>query len=525
MKRHPHVPRSQPTRRQVARLAAGLCAAASGVRARPLRPRLAVLIVIEQFRSDYLDRYGSELSPAGIGALLERGAVFQRSQFRHLTNFAEPNAATLASGAYPSAHGIVSARWYDRTSKRVVEATAADENSVAGPNPMQLRGTTFADEFRLATGGRGRVVAIGDTQSTPILLAGRKPHGCYWQEPPGRAATSPYYGGKNPGWLANFNANAATRVQSYRGAAWHALDTPTGALPLRTLDVSDPDDFASYYRLYQASPFAVQEVFSVARAALAAEALGQRDYTDVLILSTAAPALLGRETGAFSPLMRDLIRRIDRGVGILLGDIDETVGLNQSLVAITGLHGAPVLAEQSRALGIGAGRVDGVDVVKAMNEALTAAFGPTVRVERYVYPFVYLDHGTANPDAARRRRHAEVAGTAASKLEGVVGFWAPGLGATDSSHTGRAARSQFPGRSGDLTLIYEPYYHEDFAAGRGASPGSLYRYDTDVPTLFQGPGIRAGRLGRAVDAAGFAATMSGMLGCGAPSSAGSGWNL
>ena len=484
-------------------------------------PSLIVLIVAEQFRGDYLDLYRPQFGEGGFERMLTQGAVYRRSRYDHLTTLASPNAATLATGAYPQIHGIVADRWFDADSRRTIGS--ADEGAVqqggdaSGISPRFLKGSTFADELRMATSGGSRVVAISDRPGPAVMLAGRSPLGCYWMSGDGHFETSAYYRNALPAWVEEFNA--AHGAAQYKDEAWTALRAPGPLVPLRILHAPDPLALEGFHRLYHASPFAAADAFAFAQQALEAERLGQGTYTDLLIINLSAPALLGLETGAHSPLMRDLVLRLDQMLGAFLSELDSRFPNGESAVVFTAAHGLPLLAEDARALGLPAGRVSGATVVAAMNQALAEKFGPEIFVEKYVYPFAYLGREARQRSGEARNAIIEEAGKAARRLAGVAGFYSPWTDDVAPAVRERLRRSWHEPRSGDFMLLYEPYFVEDYGEDRGTAPGSLYRYDTDVPLIFLGQHFKAARFEAVVDAASVASTLSALAGVPAPSSA------
>lgn len=476
------------------------------------RPHLLVLIVAEQFRADYLDVYRTGFSADGFGRLLSEGSVFRRCRFSHLTTLGAPNAATLATGAYPELHGIVGDRWYDPAAQSIVEAETVPEPGGAKVSPRNLVGSTLADELALATGGRSQVVAVSDRRSPAVMLGGRKPAGCYWIDSQGLFATAPYYADSTPGWVREFNqGHEALR---HWGAAWRALGADESSPPLRVLQTPKPMSFDQFLLFYRASPFAVEDVFALAERALEAEQLGQGDYTDLLVVNLSATAQLGLETGAYSPLMRDLVLRLDRSLAGFLGRLEEQFDPSEVTVVFSGLHGIPPLAEDPRQGNEIGGRVSGATVVAAMNQALESRFGQQAVVEKYIYPFVYL---AATVPQSRRREAVAVAGAAASQVEGVLGYYAPGGDSSPAALQTALRRSRRDPRSGDLMLLYEPYFVEAYSQRHGTTSGSPYRYDTDVPLIFLGPRFRAQSFEQEVDASSVAPTLSAILEIAAPS--------
>ncbi len=468
-------------------------------------PRLVVLVVAEQFRADYLDLYADGFIEGGFRRLTDGGAYYRKARFSASTTFSAPAAATLATGALPSEHGIVADAWFDAAAMQVVRAA----QGAAGVYPERLVGSTLADELSLRSRGRARVVAVGGNPTAAAMLAGRRPRGVFWRGAEGSLVTGSYYATGAPNWLEQHQADNPLSPLGRR--TWTAIDSKDGVPPLRVLDT---DQFLS---LYRSSPFGVEDMLGFAGAALAGERLGQRDYSDMLVVVLEEPARLALETGADSPLMRDLVLRIDRALAALLEEIDASAGLEESLVVFTGLHGIPHQRQERERAGLHTGAVSGDEVARRADDALAREFGAGMDVWKYVYPFLYLSDAARQGGFERRRRILETAGKAAMQVPGVAGWYAP----ESSSLTGvvreACEAAFFPGRSGDLMLVYEPGWMEAFGDGRGVTSGSPYRYDTDVPLILYGPRIRPGSRDRIVDPRSVAPTLAALLDISAPS--------
>jgi len=487
------------------------------------RPKLTVVIVAEQFRPDYLDRCGPSFSSGGFNRLLRSGSVFRNARYQYLSTFPASGAALVATGAYPERSGIVAEHWYSRQSRRVVSAvedrqyglvgSSGAQSVQAGASPRNLMATTLADQLRVATGGRSRTISISLREETAVLLGGMKPAGCYWLDQSGRFVTSSYYSDTLPGWVEAFGkARPALRFQ---GQAWKALGTGDAAPPLRRLGGETTADFLA---TYLASPFAAEEEFDFAREAATAEKLGEGSSGDLLIVSVSSLYLLGLETGADSPLMRDLVIRLDRKMDEFFSWLDARYGADQIAIAFTATQGLPDSPDALDGAGIHAQQISGDQIAASVNSRLTAAFGtaPGGYVEKYVFPWLYLREGLADRWADAKR----LAGEAAMSVTGVAGYFAAGNVSSYATPETKQllARCWFPGRSGDVVIAYQPNYSERFGDGRGVSPGSFYSYDTVVPILFYGPPFRAGVFTGIVDPADFTATLAAALDIPFPSS-------
>ena len=178
-------------------------------------PKLVVVIVIDQFRGDYLERYRGQFGDAGFRLLLDHGAYFPDCNYNYANTRTAPGHATLFTGAYTSGHGIVSNEWWDSSKRRTVTSVEdADTHLVGissdkpGASPHNLLADTLGDELKLATQGKSRVFAISLKDRASVLPGGFSADAAYWIDPASGAwITSTYYRPDLPRWAADFNAS------------------------------------------------------------------------------------------------------------------------------------------------------------------------------------------------------------------------------------------------------------------------------------------------------------------------------
>jgi hypothetical protein len=453
------------------------------------RPKLLILIVVEQFRPEYLDAACAQLGSGGLKHLLDKGAWFP--DCRHTAStFPSAALATLATGCWPSEHGIVADSWYDRASRQAVAASAE-----------ALLATTLCAEVAAQPAARAAVISLDGAQAR--LFAGSGDAGVYWMDEHGRFVTR----GDVPEWLPPFNGQMP--VENARDAQWMAAGARQGAPPLRTLtyDPAHPEQFLA---LYMASPFSQTAEFDLLGEMLVREQLGQGGTLDFVTVLCGASELLGYETGGRSPLMPQMILQLDKRIEALLAQLGRAVGDTGYNLVLAGAHGAPPLPPADARARMS---VNGETLAQAVDKALEASGAG--RVHKYLYPFLHLD-----PAADRDPEAVRLAGArAASDLAPVAGYYtAGGACSTHGEWARRFARSFHPRRSGDLMLSYRPEYVEDYGQDRGISYGSLYAYDVRVPLCFFGPQFRAGVFEAPVESVDLAPTLARAMGVAAPSS-------
>jgi len=452
------------------------------------RPKLLVILVLEQFRPDYIDLLMPQMSPGGFRKLLDKSAVFP--DCRHLASgFTSTALATLATGAWPAQHGIVADSWYDRATKTRIHAS--DETLLAG---------TVISE---AAESNCNVSSVALNPMQARLFAGTQKADFYWMDDRGQFQTN----GDAPLWLQPYNERKP--LDKLHDARWLVPGARADAPALRTLTY-DPRHPEQFLAIYKASPFAQDSLFDFVEELITDEGLGQKSSQDVLCVIESSTELLGYETGARSPLMEQLVLHLDRRVEALLAQLTKSHGDAGFNLVVTGAHGAPdALAAGTRARMA----VDGEALARKVDTALAArGLG---RVEKYLYPFLYLD-STGFRDAEEIRK---AAGHVLLDQPQVADYFtAEGASSAKNGWQGRMRNSFHSRRSGDVMVSYPPGYVENFGQGRGISYGSLYNYDACVPLYLYGPQFRAGIFDRTVEAVDLAPTLARVLGVADPSS-------
>jgi hypothetical protein len=448
-----------------------------------------VLVVLEQLRGDALDNISSQLAPGGLRRICEKGAFFHNCS-NLASTFPATSVATLATGAWPAQHGIVAGTWYDRSTKKTV--IASDESLLA---------TTLLEPFAGDDERRAYVMSLDPTLGG--IFAGTPGARRFWMDDEGKFATL----GEAPNWLSSLNSRDS--IELYHDRKWVAVGARQDAPPLRILTWSAerPRDFMT---LYRSSPFAQEVQFDAAGELIANEGLGQQKTQDFLCLLFSNSALLGYEQGAQSPLMTQMLLEFDKQLEILLGKLVKACGENGFAFVLAGAHGGPPrpAAEVRNRMLVG-----GENLAQAVDRSLTAqSLG---RVEKYLYPFLYLDtSGFRDPEPIRLQ-----AARAAMLHTGVAGYYTAGGACSTHDQWERRYQNSFHmTRSGDVMLSYLPEYIEEYGQGRGISYGSIYNYDVRVPLLFYGPQFRAGSYEIPVQSVDLAPTLARVLGIGEPSS-------
>ncbi len=509
------------------------------------RPRLVVVISIDQLRPDYLQRFGRYFSKGGFNLLLRRGAIFTDAHYRHSVTHTCPGHAVILTGTHANINGIVANSWYNPTLRRT-EYCAADTLAkligitAEGRSPRNLLDSTVGDHLKRSSAGRSRVLAIAGKDRSAIMMGGHLADAAYWTEDT-VFVSSTYYMKDLPAWVKRFNASGA--VTQYRGATWDRL------LPRTAYAIMGPDDVPSEeavpglgrtfpHRLsirashadflsgFQTSPFENEVVVNFAIEAVTQEGLGGDDDPDVLALGFSANDLVGHSYGPDSHEVMDMTLRTDRLLERLFAFLGTHVGLERLLIVLTADHGVAPLPELARRGGSGA-RFDPAVASVAVERAMQTRFGsprgpawmtrPTW-VMHQEWPWLYLNLSGLEDKNIPLEQAEQVAKVALEQVAGVVRVVTAGelRRQRQEGVQSRAQLSFYPERSGNVYYELSPYVVPGEERD-GTTHGSPWAYDTHVPLLWFGEGVVPGTHTDAVSLADVAPTLSRLLEIEAPS--------
>ena len=498
------------------------------------RPKLVIVIVIDQLRYDYLVRFRPQFVERGFNLLLS-GANFLNCRYDYAVTATGPGHASLLTGAYPNIHGIVENSWYDRslgrefncvedpTSKLVdVGGTQGDQR---GGSPRNLQGSTLGDELRMASDFKSKVIAVSLKDRGAILPGGHTANAAYWYKASsGHFVSSTYYMKALPDWVAKFNQDSPAK--NYCGKSWQALpETPgAGGKVFRELSTGTaaPCPDKKFLEGLNSTPYISDVELKFAGEAIRNERLGQGPATDLLTISLSSNDYIGHAFGPYSPEVADLTLRTDRYLADFFADVDRTVGLENVWIALSADHGvAPTPAfVKDHKLGIGLFR--GEMVKEAVDAALTQSFGRDQWTLSVGIPYIYLNQAAMTKRQISPEKVEAEAARAAALVPGVkAAFTRTQLvtGSAGQSPLARKASNAFEShRSGDIFLILD-LYAVPSGGDTETTHGSLWEYDAQVPLLLWGSAFRPGTFDIPCEPIDLAPTLAAALGLAQPSGA------
>jgi Type I phosphodiesterase / nucleotide pyrophosphatase len=488
-------------------------------------PKLVVVIVIDQFRGDYLERYRAQFGDAGFRMFLDRGAYFPNCNYNYANTRTAPGHSTLFTGAYTIGHGIMANEWWDPVKKLMVTSVEDDATKLVGVNgaktgasPHNLMADTLGDELKLATQGKARVFAISLKDRAAVLPGGFAADGAYWIEPQrGEWITSTYYRNDLPQWVLDFNAR---QVDKYWNREWKDAQ---GVLLRSTAHRKKKDGSeAGFYEVVGPTSFANQYELEFARNLMLYENVGRGPATDLLSISLSANDILGHQVGPDSPEMHQMALDLDRDLADFFDFLGHQIGLADVWIALSADHGVASLPEQVKKLHIPAETLDRSKIEAEINDAIAAKFahGRTASYVKADYPLFWLDEQSFSALHVPEREAEQAVGEAAEHAAHLRGYhtkWQLAAGDAPNTALGRKFLNSYSPEGSWYVMGVPNIYTTGFAGGTDHL--SPYNYDTHVPLAFYGLPFQPGTYRTSVEPVDMAATLASLLGINAPTHA------
>src|SRR5438270_5242038 len=485
------------------------------------RPKLIVIIVIDQFRGDYLERYRDQFGEGGFRLFLDHGANFTDCNYNYANTRTAPGHATLLSGAYSDGHGIMANEWWDPRKKRVVTSVQDDgtklvgvSSSAPGSSPHNLLADTLGDELKLATQGKARVFGIALKDRAAIFSVGFSGDRSYWTDSKtGVWITSTYYRSDLPKWVQDFNDGK--RAEKYLSQQWK--DSNGNALRKTT---PRPGKEGGFYELVGSSPLANDYEFEFARELINGEKLGAGPATDLLVIGLSANDLLGHEVGPDSPQVEAMTLATDQQLAQFFDFLGHQLGLANVWLALSADHGISPLPSAAAKLHIPAANL-GQDALRTqLNTALGNKLGhPAEFVKAFDYPMAWLNEDAFTSLHVKEEDAERDVGIAMQQL-GMRGYFTRSQlagGEVPNSEMGRRYLHSYSPQGGWYVMgVPAPYTVGPLNGTDHASP---YSYDTHVPLALYGLPFQPGTFRTHSEPVDLAVTLASLLGINAPTHA------
>lgn len=524
----------------VASFFVGLCASAQDAPSSD-RSKLVVGIIVDQMRQDYLYRFYPKFGNDGFKRLMNDGFMLKNAHYNYAPTVTGPGHASVYTGTTPAVHGIIGNDYFDKELKKFVNCVNDPMHSVVGGStkgkvsPWRMLSSTITDELELFTNRESKVIGISIKDRGAVLPAGHMADAAYWYDNgSGKFISSTYYLKSLPEWVNQFNNRNLPSI--YLSQEWKPL------LPIDQYKESGPDQSpyerkmegktaATFpydlktlrskngdYDLLTSTPFGNDFVTEFAKQALTAEKLGKDAVTDFLCISYSSTDALGHAVGPRAIELEDMYLRLDRNIADLLKKLDQEVGAGNYVVFLTADHAVADVPQYLRDNGVPAGYFNADRVEALLDEFLASYFPGKDLIASISNNQVFLNQeafkGAPRTSGMDLFIVSELIGRFLLTQEGVANFYTEAVlrqGRFDEEGIkGMLIRGYHQKRSGDVAFVLEPGWFDGNSV-TGTTHGSPYAYDTNVPILFFGKGVKKGSSVRRYSITDIAPTLSVML--------------
>ncbi len=518
--------------------------------------RLVLQVTIDGLRADLINRYENGFGKGGFRFLIEKGIYYTNAYYQHANTETIVGHTTLATGTFPSQHGMIGNVWFDREtgelayniedpdspiiptreneSKGEQVDPAQKKSRTQGRSPAVILAPTFSDGLAAYYGGRSKIFGVSGKDRSAVSMAGHVGKAFWYSTNTGDFVSSTYYYDAYPDWVIQWNAQR--KAEGYAGKSWSLLNDPSAYLLFAQDNRPYEADLKGYGRVFphpfgQAddklfasriliSPIGDQLTLDFSKALIKHEQLGQDEIPDYLSISFSGVDAANHFFGPSSLENEDVVVQLDRTLSDLIEFIGKTVGLDHTLIVLSADHGMADMPEYMTELGYPAGRLNPDEIVKTANK-VGQQYGIDEIVRFFYRPYLYLDNEKISAAKLDQTFVEQAIADALTYTDGIALAVASSRLSSQQSNplVAQVQRNTHITRSGDIYIIQEPYW---FLFDKGpvkAMHGSPWRYDTHVPIIFAGPTIGAQTVHRLVHPVDVAPTIAAFLGMTPPGSA------
>lgn len=512
----------------------------SGITQKKNPPKLIVGIVVDQMCYDYLYRFAPKFSKSGFLKLMNNGTNCRNTNYNYVPTYTGPGHASIYTGTTPSNHGIIANEWFDRSTGKLINCV---DDSLVQPigtisddgkcSPTSLKSYTITDQLKM-TYPKSKVVSMSIKDRGAILPGGHLSDGSYWYDyATGRFITSSFFKESLPPWVSDFNNR--NNADLWMKNTWNTLypvesyiesgpdDSPYEHLIAGKTSPTFPYDFkqlpspAALYSVFTATPFANTMLTDFAIESLSAEALGTDTYADMLCISYSTPDIVGHSFGPYSVEIEDIYLRLDLEISRFIKALEQEVGKNNFVLFLTADHAVVPVPQMLVDKKMPGGYLYVDEVMVELGRSIQSKFGENF-INTLENNNIYLDHErmrAMNVDPAGIEHYIA---SEIIKWRGVKHVYTAHdmkNGCSDNEWRDMVRKGYDAAKSGDVLFILEPGYLvkevKGELSGRGTSHGSAFNYDTHVPLLWSGKGVKRMEIFRNIEIVDIAATLTHLL--------------
>ena len=501
------------------------------------RPKLAIGIVVDQMRMEYIYRFSSGFGKNGFNRLINEGFVCYNTQINYVPTVTGPGHASIYSGTTPKYHGIAGNEWYDRNihktiycaSDSLAETVGNDVTSKGSYSARNILVPNLGDALKLSTAKHGLVYAISMKDRASAFPAGHAADGAFWfDKKTGNFVSSTYYMKSLPEWLTKFNK--PRKAESYLDSTWKPIaksypysfpeneylkythSKGLDSLSQMTLRQTLKKGENAYNPIYS-SPFGNKLLTDLAIATIQSTGIGKVDYPDLLAISYSSPDVVGHTYGPQSIELNDTYIRLDRELARLFEALDANVGKGNYVIFLTADHGMtdiPGLLAENKIPG---GYFSAEKILNETKSMLNNQYGENKWIERFVDGQIYLNHTLIEEKKLDLNEIQNRIAAFIRTKEGISDvFTANQITSYDFTTEigGRVQKGFHNIRSGDVWIIALPGWMDE-NDGSAATHGSAFMSDTNIPLIWYGGNIPTGHSYQRYNITDIAPTVSALL--------------
>ena len=506
------------------------------------KPKLVVGIVIDQMRYDYLTRYAERYGEGGFNRILKNGFSLENAHYNFMPTYTAPGHASIFTGTTPSNHGIISNSWYDKALKQSIYCvndsnykTIGNTGTVGEKSPKRMLTTTISDQLHLAQNMRGKTIGISIKDRAAILPAGHSANAAYWYDSGdiNQWITSSYYMENLPNWVKKFNTQ--NKANSYLNDTWNTLyDIKTYTRsraddnifeknlngqekPIFPKDLKKLRKNNGNFDLIKTVPAGNTLTVDFAKAVIKGEKLGKTAFTDFLTVSFSATDYIGHRYGVAAVETEDTYLRLDQDLASFFSFLDAEVGVGNYTLFLTADHAAVQVPSYLQSLKIPAHYFDIKGFENYIAEVTQKYFNSKALIENISNYQIFLDKEKMESLGLDRNTVAQKLADEIINFDNIYKAITARTVQTTNFTDGimntlqNGYNQKF---SGDVLII--PYPATLIRGRKGTSHGSGYSYDTHVPVIFYGYGIKKGKSLKRYDITDIAPTIANLLKIAAP---------
>lgn len=508
---------------------------------KPSKPKLVVGIVVDQMRMDYLTRFENHFGNGGFKRFYNQGFVAKNHHFDYAQTKTGPGHASISTGTPPAVHGIIANDWFDKISGEEQYCVGDDSYQSIGTltnngekAPTQLLVSTFSDENRLATQSRGKAIGVSFKDRGAILSIGHAANGAYWfsGKNDGKFVSSSFYINTLPQWAADFNTSKQIDTYLTTWDTYYPIETYVESGPDNTpyettfkgketptfpYDLAELAPENNGYDILEETPFGNSLITDFTLAALEAEALGTDNDADVLMVSYSSTDYVGHAFGINAKEVQDTYVRLDLDLARLFAALDKQVGKGNYTVFLTSDHGVAHVPKYLMDNKIPAGYFKEKDFVKELKTHTSAYFDTGGLIRDISNNEIFLNHDKITTERLDINKIKSYITSFTMSFEGVaMAYDTTELLKMNENNAiiERLQRGFHPKRSGDIVFVLQPGFIE--TRKKGTTHGSAYIYDTHVPLMLYGQGVRKGTTFERTNITDIAPTICAILGISNP---------